>query len=85
MHQLLEQRLAHLHLVTLGLETTHQTLELDAGDGLDVLLTERVEHHRLVDPVDELLPEAASQHLHQHAFHLVVILLGVVLLDEIRP
>ena len=32
-------------------------LQLDLGDGADVLLVERMEHHDLVDAVDELGPE----------------------------
>ncbi|MNI18250.1 hypothetical protein D3C73_716520 [compost metagenome] len=43
-----------------------------------------MEHHSLVDPVDELRAEAAGQQLHQQGLHLLVVLLGVVLLDQIR-
>ena len=46
-----------------------QHLELDLGDGGDMRGVQAMEHHRLVDPVQELGPEMRAHHSHHLLAH----------------
>src|ERR1700733_8913284 len=61
-------------------ETMTQPAELNIDDGADLLAPERVEHHDLVDSIDELGPEMLCEHLHHRALHRGVVRLTAQLL-----
>ena len=65
-------------------QATAQQLELHLRDAVDLLGTERVEHHRVVDAVDELRAEVASHHVHHRRLHARIIRLGGHFLDQVR-
>ncbi len=50
-----------------------QPSQLDVDDGADLLAAERMEHHDLIDPIDELGPEMLGDHLHDRRLHRRVI------------
>jgi len=49
-----------------------------------VLASQRVEHHHLVDAVDELGAEVLAHDFHHRGLHPCVVLLAGELLDELR-
>ncbi len=52
--------------VALG-QARPQLVDLDLHDALDVRLAQPVEHHDLVDAVEELGLEVVAHHVHDHA------------------
>jgi len=69
--------------VALG-EALAQVQQLDVDDRAYLARAERVEHHDVVDAIDELRPEALLHHLHHRALHPGVILLAGEFLDHLR-
>jgi hypothetical protein len=72
--------------LTLG-QTLLQIGQLDLGDGADLRLVQRTEHHQLVQPIDELRTEVRLHHAHHRGLHLRVLLLGIAglgVLDHLR-
>lgn len=64
-----------------------QALQLDARDRLDLRLVQRMEHHDVVEPVDEFWAEVRLHHAHHRRLHLRVGLGAAVagqLLDLVR-
>src|SRR5580700_408539 len=69
--------------VALG-EALAQVQQLDVDDRAYLARAERVEHHDIVDAIDELRPEALLHNLHHRALHPGVILLAGEFLDHLR-
>src|SRR5882762_5222995 len=62
-----------------------QASQLDIDDGPNLLTSEGMKHHDLIDPVDEFRPEMLGHHLHDRLFHLGIVGLAPELLDDLRP
>src|SRR5262245_48566037 len=64
-------------------EPALQILELNVDDLADVLLLERMEHHNVVDAIDELRAEVLADDFHDLGFHARVVRLSGELLDAL--
>src|SRR5688500_19600971 len=73
LRQLGDCRVGDLEAVVHPGKACLQHVELDARDGLDVLLAERVEHHHLVDAIDELGAELRLHLAHHGELHHLVV------------
>src|SRR4029077_5615900 len=71
----------HVHVALL--QTLAQVHELDVDDRADLLRAERMEHHDVIDAIDELRAETLPDNLHYGAFHLAVVLLAGILLNDL--
>src|SRR5690349_8709659 len=53
-------------------ETLAQIAQLNVHDRADLLIAERLEHHDVVDPVDEFRPEGLLDDLHHGVLHALI-------------
>ena len=66
------------------LQSLEQAAGLDPGDLTDLCAAQRMEHHRVVNAIDEFWTEMFAHHGHHRLAHGLVITLGGELLDQVR-
>ena len=84
--QVLDRLVRHLQLHTLGMHSPRDPVEQQPRDLHQLLSVERAEHDDLVDPVEQLGPEALPQQVHQLVLQLLERLVAPrVRLDAVGP
>ena len=82
--QLAHKRIADLQTELTLREPRTESVQLNGGNTPNLLLAQRVKHHRLVHAVDELGAKVLCQHAHYRRFHRVVMLVTGEFLNQVR-
>ena len=65
-------------------ESIDQVSQLDIDDQSDMLTTQRMEYHDVINPIDKLGSKVRTDRFHQGRLHLIVLFLTAHLLNHLR-